>query len=93
MFLDDIAEQINGFFYVRVIEFLQLLNEHVQHRNSHFSLFSIMSVDVLDVAFLSFFFFRVVVDMIYLLFYHILDKNEETWKDILKVGSKLSSIN
>jgi hypothetical protein len=52
-----------------------------------------MSVDVMGVTLLGFLFFRVVIDEIYLLFYHILDKNEETGEDILKVGSKLSSIN
>jgi hypothetical protein len=52
-----------------------------------------MSVDVMSVALFGFLFFGVIVDKIYLLFYHILDKNEETGEDILKVGSKLSSIN
>lgn len=47
VFLDDTAEQVDSFLNVRVVQFLQLLYEHIQHRNGNLCLFSLMGIYIL----------------------------------------------
>lgn len=75
MFFDDIAKKSNCFLDVGIIEFLELFDEDIKHRNSNFGLFGIVGVDVLG-CFFCFFFLGIIVEKRDFFLDNIFNKNE-----------------
>jgi hypothetical protein len=71
---DDPAKDVNCFFNIGSIQFLELLDEDIEHGDGDFSLLSIVGVDVLEVSLL--FLHLVIVYEVDLRFNYVLHQYE-----------------
>ena len=92
MFLDDAAKQINGFLDVRIIEFLELFDEDIEHGDGDLSLFRFVSVDVLILLLL--FLLPLYGVGHYCDFFpdHVLNQREQPWQNVLQVRSQFFAV-
>lgn len=92
MLLDDVAEQTDSLLHVGVVKFFELLDEDIQHGDGDFCLLGIVGVDVLVGFSLFLDVLCIVVELVDLLFDHVLHQDEQTGEDVVEVGSELAAV-
>jgi len=55
MLLYNCAKKSHCLFHVRIVEFFELFDENIEHRDSNFSFFCFVSIDIFIVFFFLFF--------------------------------------
>ena len=81
MLLDNVAEKVDCFLHIGVVEFFQLLDEHVQHRNGHLCLLSIIGVYVLVLALLIVLSQVDFVELPDFFLHHVVHKSKQSWQN------------
>ena len=93
MFFDDGAKKIHSLFDIWIVEFFQLFDKDVKHRNSNFGFLSFISVDIFIIFFfIIFIFLKSTVDHGNFFLNNLFNKHKQAGKNFVKIRSQVFSV-